>query len=133
MKALAVFALVVAVVVGGFFAVVVLVIGRGDDDQSALTREVDLVLSNVEESRDSTTGTEYRFDLAYEVDGQWYGTDDDLDADYWDPSLDLTACVNPQEPREFVVNLRSNRCGQESITGGAIQEAEPTSRPADAG
>lgn len=127
MKALGCAALAVVVLFGGFFAVAAFVVTRGDD-QSALTERVTVTVIDPRETYDSTTGSGYAFDYAYEHDGTWYGGDDSVADDYWAPGTELRACIDPGSPARHVLTYRAEKCGQESIVSGSVLEG--TERPA---
>ncbi len=128
MKAVGCVVVVLLVLVGGFFAFTAFTITRGGD-QSALTERIELTVIAPQEKYDSTVGEGYRFDYAYERDGQWYGGDDWVADDYWTPQAQLVACVNPDEPREHVLTYQFEKCGQESIVNGKVRQGEPRSAP----
>lgn len=128
MKAVGCVAVVFVVAVAGFFGLAAFVMGRGED-QSGLTKRVDLTVTDPEESYDPTTGGGYTFDYAYEQGGRWYGGEREIRDNYWRPGQPLTACINPDQPREHVITIRLEPCGQEIIVGGMIKEAAPTAAP----
>jgi hypothetical protein len=126
-KAVGCVVLVAVVVVGGFVALAAWLMSRGED-QSALTERVELT---VIDPRKVGTGTDggYRFDYAYERDGRWYGDDRFVNDSYWSPGQPVTACIDPEHPRQHVVTLRRDTCGTKTIVGGRIQEATPRPAP----
>ncbi len=126
MKAVGCVVVVAVVAVGGFLALTAWLMSRGED-QSALAERVELTVIEPREVG-TGTGSGYRFDYAYERDGRWYGDERFVADDYWSPGQPITACIDPDDPRQHVVTLRQDTCGQKSIVAGLIQEA--TRRPA---
>jgi hypothetical protein len=127
-KAVGCVVVVVVVAVAGFIGLAAFLVTRGDD-QSALTQRVALTVSDPQESRDPTQGRVYRFDYAYEHEGRWYAGEDRIRDNYWTPGQKLTACIDPDHPREHVVTIRMERCGQEIIVAGDVETASPTTAP----
>lgn len=127
MKAVGCVVVVLVVAVVGFFGVTAFVITRGDD-QSALTERVELTVIDPE---DVGTGSDsgYRFDYAYERGGQWYGDERFVNDRNWSPGQPITACVDPDDPRDHVVTLRNDPCGEDTIVAGSIQQATPREAP----
>ncbi|ROR89354.1 hypothetical protein [Nocardioides aurantiacus] len=128
MKAVGCVAVVLVALVGGFLAVTTFVLTRGGDE-SALTEKVELTVIDPQEKYDSTVGDGYKFDYAYQHDGTWYGGDDWVADDYWQPGSALLACIDPADPAQHVITYRYERCGQESIVGSGPIEATPRPAP----
>ena len=127
MKAVGCVAVVVVVAVAAFFGITAFVITQGED-QSALTERVELT---VIDPRDVGTGSDsgYRFDYAYEVAGQWYGAERFVNERNWSPGQPITGCVDPDDPRDHVVTVRNDPCGEETIVAGSITQASPREAP----
>ncbi len=127
MKAVGCVVLVAVVAVGGFVAVVLWTLGRGED-QTSLTSRVEVTV--VGEPRDvgQAPSRSWRFDYAYQVDGQWYAAEGDISTDAWRPGRPLAACADPSDPTRHVLQLRGS-CGEETVRSGSIDEAVPTSAP----
>lgn len=126
MKAIGCVAVVAVLAVGGFFALAAWLITRGDD-QSALTKQVEVTVIN---PHDVGTGLDrgYRFEYAYRVDGQWYGDDYFINDNYWKPGEPATVCIDPENPRHHVVSM-FKPCGEKWISGGFIEDATPRPAP----
>jgi hypothetical protein len=126
-KAVGCVVVVAVVAVGGFCALVVWLMSRGED-QSALTERVQLTVIDPHDVG-TGTGSGYRFDYAYERDGHWYGGERFVRNNYWSPGQPITACIDPDHPRQHVITLRQDTCGQKTIVAGLIEKATPTTAP----
>lgn len=119
--------LVGALAVAGFLGLAAWLVVRGDD-QSGLTRQVEVVVIGPHEVGSGTTSG-YLFDYAYRADGAWYGEDRYFVNDRaWKPGAPILACLDPQDPSRHVLSI-SRPCGQERTNGNSVKTATPRPAP----
>lgn len=128
MKAVALVLGLLVVAAAGFAAVVLWLFTRGGS-QADLSRHLPATVVSSRESYDRSVGSGYQFDYAYRVDGRWYGGEDFVARRYWTPGQAVSVCVDPTRPRQHVLTLRGERCGQDVITGDGTSEATPRPAP----
>lgn len=101
----------------------------GIDDQSPLEDDVDVTVLETRDITRGSSGGGWDVRYAYRAQGRWYGGDDWISNDFWEPGAELVACVDPEDPAQHVLKVNaSQQCGDETI-GGGIATGTPTTPP----
>ena len=135
MKGLLVVVGVLAVGVALFVGVLRFAAGKGVDAHAEMTQsaaEVVVTESAPEENRRYSQSRGFRVTYRYALDGRWYGSNDWVPEEIWEPNRNtsLQVCLDPEDPAEHVVVRRIGaRCGDGTVGSADIQRAETTTAP----
>lgn len=131
MKALGCLLVVVAVAVAGFLGLAWFTFLNADD-HSALTRELEATLVDVDENvagPDTSHEVEYAIVYTYRVRRDTFRGEIELPETLWRPKAPLVLCVDPGDPSRHVVNTEALPCGSESVGSEKVSTGTPTSPP----
>jgi len=124
-------AAVALVLLAGLLVFLRLTIGQGAEDDRHLTSTVvaDTLRSVEEDNYAYSQHRGHRVTYRYEVEGQWYRSDEWLPEEIW-VGGPVKICVNPEDPAEHVVPTRSTaECGDGNVGSQEAQRATKVAAP----
>lgn len=93
------------------------------EDQSDLTKQVDVEVMGSEAKRKSSSG--HTVDYSYRIDGDRFVNETWISNTGWMPSEPLSACVDPDQPERHVLRTEGTETCGDDFVGFSVETAEP--------